>query len=155
MFGINILGTGSYTPRIKVTNDDLSKIVETNDEWISTRTGMKSRYLTDGESCWEMGANAAKKAVEAAGIDPERIGLVIGTTVTPDFYTPSLASLVQDAVGPARVLPTPLTRQEDIFRRTKTSNMCLLYRRRYFRDLSITPTALPACCSGTARERLL
>lgn len=99
MFGINILGTGSYTPRIKVTNDDLSKIVETNDEWISTRTGMKSRYLTDGESCWEMGANAAKKAVEAAGIDPERIGLVIGTTVTPDFYTPSLASLVQDAVG--------------------------------------------------------
>ena len=99
MFGINILGTGSYSPSVKVSNDDMSKIVETNDEWISTRTGIKNRFLTDGESAWEMGANAAKKAIESAGIDPEQIGLVIGTTVTPDFYTPSLASLVQNAVG--------------------------------------------------------
>lgn len=99
MFGINILGTGSYSPAVKVSNDDMSKIVETNDEWISTRTGIKNRFLTDGESAWEMGANAAKKAIESAGIDPEQIGLVIGTTVTPDFYTPSLASLVQNAVG--------------------------------------------------------
>ncbi|MCI5946021.1 MAG: ketoacyl-ACP synthase III [Oscillospiraceae bacterium] len=99
MFGINILGTGSYSPSVKVSNDDMSKIVETNDEWISTRTGIKNRFLTDGESAWKMGANAAKKAIESAGIDPEQIGLVIGTTVTPDFYTPSLASLVQNAVG--------------------------------------------------------
>ena len=99
MFGINILGTGSYSPAVKVSNDDMSKIVETNDEWISTRTGIKNRFLTDGESAWEMGANAAKKAIESAGIDPSEIGLVIGTTVTPDFYTPSLASLVQNAVG--------------------------------------------------------
>lgn len=99
MFGINILGTGSYSPAVKVSNDDMSKIVETNDEWISTRTGIKNRFLTDGESCWKMGAAAAQKAIEAAGIDPAQIGLVIGTTVTPDFFTPSLASLVQDAVG--------------------------------------------------------
>lgn len=99
MFGINILGTGSYSPSVKVTNDDMSKIVETNDEWISTRTGIKSRFLNNGEACWEMGASAAGKAIEAAGISPEEIGLVIGTTVTPDFYTPSLASLVQNAVG--------------------------------------------------------
>jgi 3-oxoacyl-[acyl-carrier-protein] synthase-3 len=77
----------------------MSKIVETNDEWISTRTGIKTRFLSDGESAWQMGAKAAKNAIEAAGINPEEIGLVIGSTVTGDFYTPSLACLVQNAVG--------------------------------------------------------
>lgn len=99
MFGINILGTGSYSPTLNITNDDMSKIVETSDEWISTRTGIKSRFLSDGESVWQMGAKAAKSAIEAAGIDPAEIGLVIGSTVTGDFYTPSLACLIQNAVG--------------------------------------------------------
>lgn len=99
MFGINILGTGSYSPTLNITNDDMSKIVETSDEWISTRTGIKSRFLSDGESAWQMGAKAAQSAIEAAGIDPAEIGLVIGSTVTGDFYTPSLACLVQNAVG--------------------------------------------------------
>ncbi|MCD7730985.1 MAG: ketoacyl-ACP synthase III [Oscillospiraceae bacterium] len=99
MFGINILGTGSYSPSLNVTNDDMSKIVETSDEWISTRTGIKSRFLSDGESAWQMGAKASERAIEAAGINPEEIGLVIGSTVTGDFYTPSLACLVQNAVG--------------------------------------------------------
>ena len=99
MFGIEILGMGSYTPSLRITNDDMAKIVETNDEWISTRTGIKERCLTDGEPTWKMGAEAAKEAVKNAGIDPKEIGLIIDTTITSDFYTPSMACLVQSAIG--------------------------------------------------------
>ena len=99
MFGINIIGTGSYAPELKITNDDMAKIIETNDEWISTRTGIKSRHYTNGETTWKIGLKAAEKAVEAAGISPEEIGLVIFSTITSDFSTPSCACLVQDAIG--------------------------------------------------------
>ena len=99
MFGIEILGMGSYTPSLRITNDDMAKIVETNDEWISTRTGIKERCLTDGEPTWKMGAEAAKEAVKNAGIDPKEIGLIIDTTITSDFYTPSMACLIQNEIG--------------------------------------------------------
>lgn len=99
MFGINILGTGSYAPELCITNDDMAKVVETNDEWISTRTGIKSRHYSNGELTWQMGAKAAKKAIEAAGISPEEIGLVIFSTITNDFLTPSCACMVQNEVG--------------------------------------------------------
>lgn len=99
MFGINILGTGSYAPELKITNDDMAKVVETNDEWISSRTGIRSRHYSNGELTWQIGAKAAQKAVEAAGIDPSEIGLVIFSTITPDFCTPSCACLVQDTIG--------------------------------------------------------
>lgn len=101
MFGIDILGTGIYTPSIRVTNDDMAKIVDTNDEWISTRTGIKSRNLTDGEPTWKMGAEAAKQALENAGIDGSEVGLIIDTTVTSDFMTPSVACLIQREIGAA------------------------------------------------------
>ncbi len=55
LFGIEILGTGSSVPKLNVTNDDLAKIVETNDEWISSRTGISSRRISDGEPTWKMG----------------------------------------------------------------------------------------------------
>ncbi|MBQ8826683.1 MAG: ketoacyl-ACP synthase III [Oscillospiraceae bacterium] len=99
MFGINILGTGSYAPELCITNDDMAKVVETNDEWISTRTGIKSRHYSNGELTWQMGAKAAQKAIEAAGISPEEIGLIIFSTITSDFSTPSCACMVQNAVG--------------------------------------------------------
>lgn len=99
MFGIEILGMGSYSPSLCVTNDDLAKIVETNDEWISTRTGIKSRGLSNGEPTWEMGLKAAEEAVKNAGIDPADIGLVIDTTITSDFYTPSAACVIQSKIG--------------------------------------------------------
>lgn len=99
MFGIEILGTGSYNPPLNVTNDDMAKIVETSDEWISTRTGIKSRRLSDGEPTWKMGAEAAKEAVKNAGIDPGEIGLIIDTTITNDFYTPSVACVIQNVLG--------------------------------------------------------
>lgn len=99
LFGIEILGTGSYNPPLSVTNDDLAKFVETNDEWISTRTGISSRRLADGEPTWKMGAEAAREAVKNAGIDPMDIGLIIDTTITNDFSTPSIACVIQKEIG--------------------------------------------------------
>lgn len=97
--GINIMGMGSYLPEQQLTNDDFKKFVDTNDEWIRTRTGIHSRHMAGWEPTWYMGLQAAKKAVERAGIAPEEIGLVITTTITSDFLTPSLASIIQHEVG--------------------------------------------------------
>ena len=99
MSGINILSTGAYTPLLDITNDDMSKIVETNDEWIRTRTGISHRRIANGEPTWYMGSMAAKQAVERAGIDPKDIGLIIDSTITGDFVTPSMACLIQREIG--------------------------------------------------------
>ena len=97
--GIHVLGTGSYTPQFQVTNEDMARIVETNDEWIRTRTGIGTRHISDGEPTWYMGAEAAKRAVEAAGIDPAEIGLLIDTTITPEYCTPSMSCIIQGKIG--------------------------------------------------------
>jgi len=97
--GIHVLGTGSYTPDFQVTNDDMAKIVETDDEWIRTRTGISTRHISDGEPTWYMGAKAAERAIEAARIDPKEIGLLIDTTITPEYCTPSMSCIVQREVG--------------------------------------------------------
>lgn len=97
--GINILGTGSFIPKISVDNDMMSKIVETNDEWITTRTGIKTRHMSDGEPTWYMGAAASKEAIKNAGIDPLNIGLIIDSTITNDFHTPSVACIIQREIG--------------------------------------------------------
>ncbi len=99
MIGINILGTGGYKPALEITNDDMAKIVETNDEWIRTRTGISRRCLSNGEPTWYMGAQAAKQAIERAGIDPKEIGLIVDSTITNDFTTPSAACLIQREIG--------------------------------------------------------
>jgi 3-oxoacyl-[acyl-carrier-protein] synthase-3 len=99
LYGINILGTGSYVPELVIDNKAMSKIVDTNDEWITTRTGIKQRHFCDGEPAWYMGAMAAKKAVEAAGIDPLDIGIIIDTTVTSDYYTPAVSCMIQRELG--------------------------------------------------------
>ena len=97
--GINILGMGSYLPEKIMTNDDFASFLDTNDEWIRTRTGINSRNMAGWEPVWLMGKNAALKAIEKAGISPEEIGLVIVSTVTSDFVTPSIASLLQYELG--------------------------------------------------------
>lgn len=99
--GIRVLGTGSYTPAFQVTNEDMAKIVETNDEWIRTRTGIGTRHISDGEPTWYMGAEAAKRAIAAAGIDPLEIGLLIDTTITPEYCTPSMSCIIQRETGAA------------------------------------------------------
>lgn len=97
--GINIVGMGSYVPEQKLTNDDFARFVETNDEWIRTRTGITERRMAGWEPTWYMGTQAGLRAIENAGISPEDIGLVIATSVTPDFLTPSMASVIQDKTG--------------------------------------------------------
>lgn len=97
--GIHVLGTGSYTPAFQVTNEDMAKIVETNDEWIRTRTGIGTRRISDGEPTWYMGVQAAQRAIDAAGIDPKEIGLLIDTTITSEYITPSMSCIIQREVG--------------------------------------------------------
>lgn len=96
--GINIVSTGSYVPNQSIMNDDLAKFVDTNDEWIRTRTGIISRHISGWEPAWYMGAEACKKAVEKAGINPDDIGIIICCTITNDFHTPSIASIIQNEI---------------------------------------------------------
>ncbi len=96
----SIIGTGSYVPERVLTNDDLSKIVDTSDEWITTRTGIKERHIAaDNEATSDLASKAALKALEAAGVKAEDIELIIVATVTPDMFFPSTACFVQKKIG--------------------------------------------------------
>ena len=97
--GIELIATGSCVPEQKITNDDLSKIVDTNDEWISTRTGIKARRFCKDEKNWELAYGAVKAALASAAIDTKDIGLLIVATFTPDYATPSVSCLVQRELG--------------------------------------------------------
>ncbi|MTI47699.1 beta-ketoacyl-ACP synthase III [Sporosalibacterium faouarense] len=98
--GIGILGTGKYVPEKVLTNHDLEKMVDTNDEWIRTRTGISERrILEDDKATSFMATEAARKAIEDSGLSPEDIDLIIVSTVTPDMAFPSTACLVQDNLG--------------------------------------------------------
>ncbi|NLG89149.1 MAG: ketoacyl-ACP synthase III [Clostridiaceae bacterium] len=93
---VGILGTGMFLPPDLLTNHDLEKMVDTSDEWIVRRTGMKQRHiLKEGIPSYTMGAEAAKLAIEDAGLTPMDIDLIIVTTETPDFLSPSMACLIQ------------------------------------------------------------
>ncbi len=96
---VSILGAGCYVPEAIVTNDDLSKLVETSDEWITTRTGIKERHLSSGEATYEMGARAARSAIENAGLKPEDIDMIICATITPDEFMPATACRIQSELG--------------------------------------------------------
>jgi 3-oxoacyl-[acyl-carrier-protein] synthase-3 len=97
---VSIIGTGSYVPEKVLTNADLEKMVETNDEWIVTRTGIRERRLaTEGEATSDLAARAAVAAMENAGITAEEIDLIIVATVTPDMFFPSTACFVQQKIG--------------------------------------------------------
>lgn len=90
-----IKGTGSYTPSKVLTNDDLAKIVETSDEWITSRTGIKRRHIATDEYTIDLAEKAAIKAIQNAGIDKADIDLVVVATVTPDHYFPGVSQLLQ------------------------------------------------------------
>ena len=95
-----VIGIGSYLPENILTNDDLAKIVETNDEWITERTGIKQRHISDPktDTTESMAVEAAKRAVADAGIDPLKIGLVVVASTTPNVLFPVLSATVQAAV---------------------------------------------------------
>ncbi|MDR0904354.1 MAG: ketoacyl-ACP synthase III [Ruminococcus sp.] len=96
---IKICGIGSFNPERIITNDDFAGIMETSDEWIYSRTGISSRGYASGVPTWKMGVFAAKEAIKNAGVDPSEIGLIIASTITSDFFTPSVACLVAGELG--------------------------------------------------------
>ncbi len=95
-----IVGTGSYLPEKVLTNHDLEKMVETNDQWIQERTGIKKRHIVaDNETTTDLAFNAAERAIEAAGISNDDIDLIIVATTTPTRIFPSTAALVQQKLN--------------------------------------------------------
>lgn len=95
-----IAGTGSYLPERVLTNDDLSKIVDTSDEWIASRTGIRQRHIAaEGETTSDLSYHAAVRAMEAAGVEASEIDLIVLGTTTPDIIFPSTACLVQHRLG--------------------------------------------------------
>lgn len=95
-----IAGTGSYVPQRTMTNADMEKVVDTTDQWIVERTGIRERHIANAEetTSW-MAAQAAKRAMESAGVTPEQIDLIIVATITPDMVFPNTACFVQDLIG--------------------------------------------------------
>ncbi len=95
-----IAGTGSYLPEKVLTNDDLSRFVDTSDEWIRSRTGIRERHVAaDGQTTGDLGVEAARRALEAAGVDPGDLDLIVVGTTTPDLVFPSTACLIQARLG--------------------------------------------------------
>ncbi len=95
-----ILGTGSFVPENILTNRDLETMIDTSDEWITTRTGIKERRIAqDGENNSDLAVKAAKAALKMAHVEPEDLDLIIVGTLTPDMPMPSVACLVQHALG--------------------------------------------------------
>lgn len=99
MKSCSIKGFGYAKAKRKVTNDELSTFVDTNDEWISTRTGIRSRYISEDENTSDLGTKAAQMALERSGVDPKEVDLIICATFTPDKTTPSTACLIQEKLG--------------------------------------------------------
>ena len=96
---VMITGVGSSLPKTVVTNDDLAKVVDTSDEWIAKRTGIRKRRIADSETALSLGSEAARKAMEHAGLKPDDIGLIVVSTIAPDCITPSLACMIQRDLG--------------------------------------------------------
>lgn len=102
MYNSKIIGLGHYVPDNVVTNDDLSKLMDTNDAWIQERTGIKERRHVvkgDGDTTTTMGVKAAKIAIERAGIDKDDIDFIVFATLSPDYYFPGPGVLVQRDLG--------------------------------------------------------
>ncbi len=100
---VSITGVGSYVPQRILSNADLERMVETTDDWITTRTGIRERRLAaENEATSDMAVEAAKRAMAKAGVTADQIDLIIVATITPDRLFPSTACIVQDRIGAAR-----------------------------------------------------
>ncbi len=95
-----IIGTGSYLPEKILTNHDLAQMVDTSDEWIVARTGIRERHIAaENEATSDLAFRAAQRAIEMAGVDPQSIDLIIVATTTPDYIFPSTACILQGKLG--------------------------------------------------------
>jgi 3-oxoacyl-[acyl-carrier-protein] synthase-3 len=100
---VSLLGTGSYTPARIITNAEMERMVDTSDEWITTRTGIKERHIAaEGEQTSDMAAEAARAALDQAGVAAIDIGLILVATASPDMLFPATACLVQRKIGAQR-----------------------------------------------------
>lgn len=100
LFSAIIAGTGSYLPEKRLTNDDLAQMVDTNDEWITQRTGIKERRIAgENESTATLAVQAGRRAIESAGLKPDDIDLIIVATITPEMMFPSTACTVAYQLG--------------------------------------------------------
>ncbi|TMH70891.1 MAG: ketoacyl-ACP synthase III [Betaproteobacteria bacterium] len=100
MIWSRIIGTGSYLPPKVVTNDDLAKQMDTTDEWIRTRTGIRQRHIAEpSQASSDLGVEASRAALAAARITPQEIDLIIAATATPDYIFPSTACIMQAKLG--------------------------------------------------------
>lgn len=104
-----IIGTGSYLPDHIVTNEDMAKLVETSDDWITSRTGIKERRISTGETTSDLAFEAAKRALDQARLDAEELDLIICATISPDSFMPSVACMVQERLGAYRAAAFDLT----------------------------------------------
>jgi 3-oxoacyl-[acyl-carrier-protein] synthase-3 len=101
--GVHVTGWGAYAPSLKLTNADLAQMVDTNDEWIVTRTGISERRIAGPEETTaSMAAIAGLRAIATAGLQPDDIDLILVGTLSPDYVMPSTAALVKDAIGNKR-----------------------------------------------------
>lgn len=99
-FGVIIAGTGSFVPERRLTNDDLSKMVDTNDEWIMQRTGIKERRIASkDDTTASMATAASRRALEAAGLQAKDLDLIVCATITPEMQLPSTACFVAASLG--------------------------------------------------------
>lgn len=105
MKGIKFISVQSALPKRCVTNDDLSKLVDTSDEWISSRTGIRSRYFVTDETNADLATEAARRAIEASAIRMEDIACCVVATFTPDNFTPSVACKVVGNLGLPQNIP--------------------------------------------------
>lgn len=96
---IRILGTGSYLPKKVVTNDELAQVMDTSDEWISSRTGIRSRHISIADTSTTMAVKAAEKALEDGGVKPEELDHIFVATLSGDHATPSTSCEVQKEIG--------------------------------------------------------
>lgn len=94
-----IVGLGSYQPENRMTNDDMAKLVDTSDEWIASRTGIRERRITTGETTSDLAYEAGKRAIADADLEPEELDLIICATISPDSFMPSVACIVQAKLG--------------------------------------------------------
>ena len=99
MSGIKIVGYGHYVPETTIYNDDFKAIIDTSDEWISSRTGIKERRIAINECTTDLAFKAAEMALKESKVDPSDIGLVITATMSPDSFTPSTSSKLLDKLG--------------------------------------------------------
>src|SRR5213592_4734570 len=97
---IGITGVGSFVPERVLTNEDISRLIETSDEWITERTGIKQRHIAEpSQAASDLALPAARQALAQAAIDPTELDLVVVATVTPDMFFPSTGSLLASELG--------------------------------------------------------